>query len=45
MKLSKIIKTIEVIEEKRIPNEILRGFLYHTASRDEAMQRRDKGRA
>ena len=41
MKLSKIIKTIEVIEEKRVPNDILEGFLYHSASRDEPIQIHD----
>lgn len=41
MKLSKIIKTIEVIEEKRVPNDILAGFLYHSASRDEPIQIHD----
>jgi len=41
MKLSKIIKTIEVIEEKRVPNDILEGFLYHSASREEPIQIHD----
>lgn len=41
MKLSKIIKTIEVIEEKRVPNDILEGFLYHSASRQEPIQIHD----
>ena len=41
MKLIKIIKTIEVIEEKRVPNDILEGFLYHSASRDEPIQIHD----
>ena len=41
MKLSKIIQTIEVIEEKRVPNDILEGFLYHSASRDEPIQIHD----
>ena len=41
MKLSKIIKTMEVIEEKRVPNDILEGFLYHSASREEPIQIHD----
>ena len=41
MKLSKIIQTIEVIEEKRVPNDILEGFLYHSASREEPIQIHD----
>jgi len=41
MKLSKIIQTIEVIEEKRVPNDILEGFLYHSASRQEPIQIHD----
>ena len=41
MKLSKIIKTMEVIEEKRVPSDILEGFLYHSRSREEPIQIHD----
>ena len=41
MKVSKIIKMLEVLEDKRVPNDILEGKLYHSASRQEPIQIND----
>lgn len=41
MKVSKIIKMLEVIEGKRVPNDILEGKLYHSASLPEPIQIND----
>jgi len=32
MKVSKIIKMLEVLQDKRVPNDMLEGKLYHSTS-------------